>query len=83
VLGKSSLDNTQILVIDFGEKLREKMDDPESNMLIDVTLVAVGHAYLDMVSGFPIELKVSVEMTGKFSAGIDRYVFDVGYVMRK
>ncbi len=68
VRGTSVIDQRQVLAIDFAEHRVEKIGT--SDIVLDVT----GYAYMDIATGYPVEMDASAEVIGPLSPNIDRIV---------
>jgi hypothetical protein len=61
VRGTSIIGSRQLMVVDFADHRAERTG------AIDVVLDVTGYAYVDIATGYPVELDASAEIVGAFS----------------
>jgi hypothetical protein len=64
IRGTSIIAKRQVLVVDFADKRVEKIKVKGASVPMDLTWEMEGYAYLDIATGYPVEMEASMEMVG-------------------
>ena len=72
IRGTSFVARRQVLVIDFAERRAEKIRVKGAASPMDLVWEMAGYAYLDIATGFPVEMEASTEMIGPPTPDFDR-----------
>jgi hypothetical protein len=72
IRGTSLIARRQVLVIDFAERRAEKINVKGAAGPMDLIWEMAGYAYLDIATGYPVEMEASMEMIGPPTRDFDR-----------
>lgn len=64
IRGTSLIAQRRVLVIDFADRRAEKIKVKGADSLMDLVWEMSGYAYLDIATGYPVEMEASMEMIG-------------------
>lgn len=72
IRGTAMVAQRQVLVIDFADRRMEKINVKGASAPMDLTWEVAGYAYLDIETGYPMEMEASMQMAGPPTREFDR-----------